>query len=333
MANGKTERVTKSNLGRDTAQQFGPTEWGMTSVVALTWGSSFLFIAIAIDHVATGVVPIARLGFGALALACFPAARKRIDKSDIVRVALLGLVAMTIPFYLYPLAEKTVSSSIAGMINGSIPITTVVAAAILTRNMPSARRITAVVIGFAGIALISFGSVGDGKGASIHGVLFLLAATCCYAFTSILSREMQVKYGTLTVLLWQELFALLFSLPLGIPAFFDSHFAWSSPTIDYHALAPEMILGAGIVLLLLLDLFLSDSRKWMLTPVASFTLLGAFVPVLTLALSNSGTREMFDGRYVIDDFSLVMKGLFLLSGYVVVLLAADYIREGDYYQG
>ena len=94
-----------------------------------------------------------------------------------------------------------------------------------------------------------------------------------------------------------------------------------------------MILGAGIVLLLLLDLFLSDSRKWILTPVASFTLLSAFVPVLTLALSNAGTREMFDGRYVIDDFSLVMKGMFLLSGYVVVLLAADYIREGDYYQG
>jgi NADH-quinone oxidoreductase subunit N len=94
-----------------------------------------------------------------------------------------------------------------------------------------------------------------------------------------------------------------------------------------------MILGAGIVLLLLLDLFLSDSRKWILTPVASFTLLGAFVPVLTLALSNSGTRQMFDGRYVIDDFSLVMKGMFLLAGYVVVLLAADYIREGDYYQG
>ena len=151
MANGKTEQVTKSNLGRDTAQKFGPTEWGMTSAVALTWGASFLFIAIAIDHVATGVVPVARLGFGALALACFPAARKRIDKSDMVRVALLGLVAMTIPFYLYPLAEQSVSSSITGMINGSIPITTVVAAAILTRNMPSTRRITAVIIGFIGI--------------------------------------------------------------------------------------------------------------------------------------------------------------------------------------
>ena len=224
-------------LGRDTDQRFGPIEWGMTTAVAVTWGASFLFIAIAIDHVATGVVPIARLTFGALALACFPAARKKIAREDIRRVALLGLVAMTVPFYLYPLAEHSVSSSIAGMINGSIPLTTVMAAAILTRTWPTRRRIIAVIIGFSGIALISFGSVGDGKGASIHGVAFLLIATCCYAFTSILSREMQMKYGTLCVLLWQELFALLFSLPLGIPAFFDSSFSWS-------ALAALVVLGA-----------------------------------------------------------------------------------------
>ena len=228
-------------LGRDTDQHFGPTEWGMTTAVAVTWGASFLFIAIAIDHVATGVVPIARLTFGALALACFPAARQKIAREDLGRIALLGLVAMTIPFYLYPLAEQTVSSSIAGMINGSIPLTTVVAAAILTRTWPTRRRALAVVIGFSGIALISFGSVGDGKGASLHGVAFLLIATCCYAFTSILSREMQMKYGTLCVLLWQEIFALLFSLPLGVPAFFDSNFSWAA----FAALAVLGAFGTG----------------------------------------------------------------------------------------
>lgn len=200
----------------------------MTTAIALTWGASFLFIAIAIDHVATGVVPMARLAFGAAALACFPAARHRIAREDWRRIAILAFVSMTIPFYLYPLAEKTVSSSITGMINGSIPITTVVAAAILTRSMPSRRRILAVLIGFGGISMISFGSVGSDKGASIHGVLFLLAATCCYAFTSILSRELQVKYGTLCTLMWTELVALTFSLPLGVPALFDSEFAWSS---------------------------------------------------------------------------------------------------------
>ncbi|MEN9553415.1 MAG: NADH-quinone oxidoreductase subunit [Actinomycetota bacterium] len=108
---------------------------------------------------------------------------------------------------------------------------------------------------------------------------------------------------------------------------------WSTPVVDYHALAPEIILAGGIVLLLMLDLFVSEAKKWMLTPIASFTALGAFIPVLTLALSDEGTRSMFDGRYMVDDFSLVMKGLFLLAGYVVILLTADHLREGDYYQG
>jgi NADH-quinone oxidoreductase subunit N len=109
--------------------------------------------------------------------------------------------------------------------------------------------------------------------------------------------------------------------------------AWTSPTIDYHALAPEMVLAGGIVLLVLLDLFVADAKKWILTPLASFIVLGAFIPVLTLALSDGGVRSLFDDRYMVDNFSLVMKGLFLLSGYVVILLTADHLREGDYYQG
>ncbi|MFM8601665.1 MAG: NADH-quinone oxidoreductase subunit N [Actinomycetota bacterium] len=108
---------------------------------------------------------------------------------------------------------------------------------------------------------------------------------------------------------------------------------WTAPVVDYHAIAPEIVLAGGLVLLLLLDLFLSDAKKWVLTPVASFTLLGAFIPVLTVALGTDGARSMFDGRYVVDDFSLVLKALFLLAGYVVVLISADHIREGNYYEG
>ena len=37
--------------------------------------------------------------------------------------------------------------------------------------------------------------------------------------------------------------------------------AWSAPVIYYHALAPEIVLGGGIVLLLLLDLFIADAKK------------------------------------------------------------------------
>ena len=108
---------------------------------------------------------------------------------------------------------------------------------------------------------------------------------------------------------------------------------WVSPTFDYHAIAPEIVLAGGIVLVIILDLFLAEHNKWVLAPITGFTLLGAFIPVLTLALSDDGTRSLFDGRYVVDDFSLVLKGLFLLAGYVVILLSSDYIREGEYYEG
>lgn len=108
---------------------------------------------------------------------------------------------------------------------------------------------------------------------------------------------------------------------------------WAAPTFDYHAIAPEIVLAGGIVVVMLLDLFLADHNKWVLAPITGFTLLGAFIPVLTLALSDEGTRSLFDGRYVVDDFSLVLKGLFLLAGYVIILLSSDYIREGEYYEG
>ena len=83
----------------------------------------------------------------------------------------------------------------------------------------------------------------------------------------------------------------------------------------------------------MLDLFIEERKKWILTAISSFTLLAAMVPVLMLALSESEVRSMFDDRYVVDNFSLVMKGLFLLAGYVVVLLSSSHIEQGEYWRG
>ncbi|MEN9648947.1 MAG: NADH-quinone oxidoreductase subunit, partial [Actinomycetota bacterium] len=108
---------------------------------------------------------------------------------------------------------------------------------------------------------------------------------------------------------------------------------WVAPTIDYHGLAPELVLAGGLCLVLILDLFIDDRKKWLLSAISSFTLLAAMIPVLTLALSDVQVRSMFDGRYVVDNFSLVMKGVFLLSGYVVVLLSSSHVEEGEYWRG
>ena len=102
---------------------------------------------------------------------------------------------------------------------------------------------------------------------------------------------------------------------------------WVNPTIDYHALAPELVLAAGLCVVLLTDLFIDESRKWVLSSLTGFTLLGAMLPVLTLGLHDTDVRTMFDGRYVVDNFSIVIKALFLLAGYVVVLLSSNHVEE------
>ena len=44
-------------------------------------------------------------------------------------------------------------------------------------------------------------------------------------------------------------------------------------------------------------------------------------------------RSLFDGRYVVDEFALILKALFLLAAYVVVLISQTELEEGGYYQG
>ncbi|MFM8311014.1 MAG: NADH-quinone oxidoreductase subunit N [Ilumatobacteraceae bacterium] len=106
-----------------------------------------------------------------------------------------------------------------------------------------------------------------------------------------------------------------------------------TPAIDYHALAPEIILAVGICAVLLVDLFVTERQRWITGMLSGLVLLGSFIPVVTLAVLTDEARSLFDGRYVIDDFSLALKALFVLAGYVVVLLSTNEMEEGHYYQG
>jgi NADH-quinone oxidoreductase subunit N len=118
-----------------------------------------------------------------------------------------------------------------------------------------------------------------------------------------------------------------------IAALLAADVPFTSPTIDYHALAPEIVLAAGICAVLLVDLFVEERQRWITSTLSGFVLLGAFLPIVTLGVIGGDVRSMFDGRYVVDEFALVLKALFLLAGYVVVLMSSSEIEEGGYHQG
>jgi NADH-quinone oxidoreductase subunit N len=106
---------------------------------------------------------------------------------------------------------------------------------------------------------------------------------------------------------------------------------FTAPYFDYHALAPELVLTGVLVVVLVVDLLVDETRKYIVTQLAGIGLLASLIPIVTLAVDGAD-RTMFRGAYVVDDFALVLKGLFIISGYVVLLMSTNYIEDGDYYE-
>jgi NADH-quinone oxidoreductase subunit N len=103
-----------------------------------------------------------------------------------------------------------------------------------------------------------------------------------------------------------------------------------NPAIDYHAIAPELVLAGTIFTVLLFDLFLPRERKHLAMPLAFVGVAAAFATTLTLI---GTTRSTFGGSYVVDNFAVLLKVFFLATAMVVLLLSYRYIRDGRYYQG
>ena len=109
---------------------------------------------------------------------------------------------------------------------------------------------------------------------------------------------------------------------------------------DYHALAPELILGVTLLAAIAADLVLPERLRYLVGVTALLGLVAAALPLITLAAcsgisgcADTGPRVLFGGSYVVDDFALVLKGLFIVSGVISLLLSVGYLESDDYYQG
>ncbi|MEX1208744.1 MAG: DMT family transporter [Acidimicrobiia bacterium] len=208
-------------------EAFGPLEWALLASTSLMWGSSFLWIAEGLEAFPPAVVTLARLALGALTLAFIPGTRQPVDRADLPRVALLGLVWMAIPLTLFPIAQQSVDSSIAGMVNGGTPLFAAFVAAILLRRKPGPAQLAGILVGFGGVILITVPSA-SGDGGSISGMLLIILATSMYGLAVNLSVPLAQRYGSLPVLLRAQLVALIAVAPFGLMRLGDASWSWSA---------------------------------------------------------------------------------------------------------
>jgi drug/metabolite transporter (DMT)-like permease len=279
---------------------FAGVDWVLLLVVGTIWGSSFLLMAIGLEAFRPGLVTWLRILFGAWALWLVPCARAPIERADRARLFLLSISWVAIPFTLFPLAQGSVNSAIAGMLNGAAPIFTAVIATILLRRSPGPRQLVGLPLGFLGVAAIAGSAAGQGS-SQILGVVLVLVATICYGIAFNVAAPLQQRYGSLPVMARILTIGAVLTAPLGLFSIDGSHFAWPSVA----ATGAVGVLGTGVAFVLMGRLVgrVGSTRA---------SIVGYLIPVVALLLGVLFRNDVV-GLTAIGGVALVVVGAYLTS--------------------
>lgn len=174
---------------------------GRIGVLALLWGSTFLWIDLALEGLTPVQVTLVRCALGALVLAVLCRfTRQRLPRGRAVwgRVLVAAFFCNALPFALFSVGQQTVDSGPAGVLNATTPLWSLLIG-LLTggERRPHAIRLTGLLVGLAGTVLIfapwqQSGRVGWGAAA-------ILAAAASYAFAFTYMGRHLVSTGTPTL--------------------------------------------------------------------------------------------------------------------------------------
>jgi drug/metabolite transporter (DMT)-like permease len=268
----------------------------------LIWGASFLFIAEGLDAVSPSGVAFIRILVGFVTLSLVPAVRRPVHRADRGRIAVLGVIWMAFPLSMFPYAEQHVSSALAGMLNGAVPLFVAAVAGGIARRAPARPVLIGLAVGFLGAILIALPGMtqSDGRSGQTIGVLLILAALVSYGFAYSLSGPLQQRNGALPVI-WRALgVAVILTAPLGVPAVLAGH--WSLwPVASLIALGAG---GTGIAYVMT-----ATAAGRMGATMASIN--NFFIPVVALALGVGLRHER------VSWISIAGAGICLLGAWLV----------------
>jgi drug/metabolite transporter (DMT)-like permease len=229
----------------ETTDAFGTREWGQISMIACIWGSSYLWMDIGNDALAPYTITLMRVVLGFATLSLFPAARRRVEPADRPRLLLLAIVWQAIPLTLYPIAQQWITSSVAGMLNGALPVLMAVVSSLMLHRPPGRNQLVGMLIGMVGIVFIGLPTWTTGPKLAL-GVALVFCALLCYSLAGNLAVPLTQKYGSLPVQRGMQRFSVMLTAPLGLWGLGDSQFAWG-PVLAVVFLG---VVGTGIAFLL-----------------------------------------------------------------------------------
>ncbi|APY87467.1 EamA/RhaT family transporter [Streptomyces alfalfae] len=278
------------------------------AVLALLWGSGFLWIKLALDG---GFAPlhltIIRCALGAavlLVLARSAGQRMPRDRGVWGHLVVAALLCNALPFFLFGLGEQTVDSGVAGVLNATTPLWSLAIGLMLrTERRLGPLRLAGLLLGFAGTLLIF--APWQQTGLASRGALALLAAAVSYAVAfAYMARHLVARDSAPLALSAAQLLTATGLTTLALPAAPGGGFS-PTPT-GIVAVGVLGTLGTGVTFHLNSRLIADEG------PTAAATV-GYLLPVVSVALGALVLGEDIGPRVVVG-MAVVLAGVGLSRG-------------------
>ncbi len=282
------------------------TDWLIFLALGFMWGSSYLFIKLAVDDFGTFSLVGLRLMVGAILLwIVVRIARQPLprDRKTYGHLLVMAIINITIPFLLITWAEQSVESSLAAILTSPVPLFAIVLSAMFLPDEPiRVNGLVGLAVGFVGVIIIVSRGL-TGSGSSVAGELALLGATVSYACGAVYSRRNVRGLAPMIPAVFQVTFAAIITGAIAIA--FEQ--PWTA-TPDAEAVFSILwlgILGSGLAYLAVFRLF----AHWGATRT---TTVAYVIPVVGILLGYLVLQEPIDARIILGTF-LVATGIFLVN--------------------
>ena len=129
--------------------------WSLFVALCFIWGSSFILMKAGINQL--NAYQVASIRMISAGMVLIPFARKAlllVPRNKLLLVILSGFLGSFFPAYLFCIAETTIDSSLAGILNALTPLFTMLIGISFFQLRAKPIKILGVVIGFAGLCLL-----------------------------------------------------------------------------------------------------------------------------------------------------------------------------------
>ena len=197
------------------------SDWITLLALTIFWGTSFLFIELALQAFPPAVLVLARIGLGALALVAFMTLRGVAWPRSLETWgswAVIAVLGVLLPMSLVAWGQQYIGSAEAGVLMAISPLFVYTLGHFL---LPGERltpwRLGGFLFGFAGVVLvIGPGALVDWSGnAHLLGALAVLGSAFSYSLNSIYARRIATQEPR-ALATGMMLLATVFSLPAGL---------------------------------------------------------------------------------------------------------------------